>query len=251
MDKQDRGAALWTPGQNACAQAICFYGLAFNCHTFDPCSVPAKPVHVFALSRRDWPHRNKRCAMQESRCSGRVGIAGIDLVSLGGHGTDMTTETLIEDDRWAEAGLPALAHEAAVATLGHLGLAGEVSVMGCDDTRIATLNAAFRGKAVPTNVLSWPSEERAAEEDGGTPVPPDDPELGDIAISYDTCAREAEAAGITMADHTTHLIVHAVLHLLGYDHERDGDATLMEGLETEILGNMGIADPYSTDRRTP
>jgi probable rRNA maturation factor len=68
--------------------------------------------------------------------------------------------------------------------------------------------------------------------------------LGDIAIAYDTCAAEAATAGITMADHTTHLIVHGLLHLLGYDHERDADATLMEGLETQILGKMGLSDPY-------
>jgi len=69
-------------------------------------------------------------------------------------------------------------------------------------------------------------------------------ELGDIAIAYDTCAGEAAAAGRPMADHVTHLLVHGTLHLLGFDHERDADATLMEGLEVEILGNMGIADPY-------
>lgn len=68
--------------------------------------------------------------------------------------------------------------------------------------------------------------------------------LGDIAISYDTCLREAQSAGKPMPDHVTHLIVHGVLHLLGYDHVRDRDATLMEGLETVILGKMGIADPY-------
>lgn len=163
----------------------------------------------------------------------------------------MVTETLIEDDRWQEAGLAVLAHEATVATLAHLDVQGEVSVMGCDDTRIATLNAAFRGKAVPTNVLSWPSEERGAEADGGEPIAPDDPELGDIAISYDTCLREAQAAQIPLEQHTTHLIVHGVLHLLGYDHERDADAELMEGIETEILGKMGLPDPYSSHRGTP
>jgi probable rRNA maturation factor len=71
-----------------------------------------------------------------------------------------------------------------------------------------------------------------------------DPELGDIAIAYETCLREADAAGRAMADHTTHLLVHGTLHLLGYDHERGGDATLMEQIEVEILGKLGIADPY-------
>ena len=69
-------------------------------------------------------------------------------------------------------------------------------------------------------------------------------ELGDVAISYETCAREAAEAGKSLPDHATHLLVHGTLHLLGFDHERDQDATLMEGMETEILGKMGIADPY-------
>ena len=159
----------------------------------------------------------------------------------------MTADCIIEDPRWETLGLLGIACGATQATLDHLDLQGfEVSVLGCTDERIAVLNADFRGKPVPTNVLSWPSDERGAQVDGGTPERPDltDPELGDIAIAYETCAREAEYAGKTMADHTTHLIVHGVLHLLGYDHERDEDATLMEGLETQILGNMGLADPY-------
>ena len=162
----------------------------------------------------------------------------------------MLSDTILEDPRWQEAGLPALAEQAALATLTHLGLesAGfEVAVLGCDDARIATLNTDFRDKASPTNVLSWPSQERGAEIDGATPAAPDgfDPELGDIAIAFETCQREAEAASKPMAHHILHLMVHATLHLLGYDHIRDKDATLMEGLETEILGNLGVPDPYN------
>ncbi|QYX55917.1 rRNA maturation RNase YbeY [Roseovarius sp. SCSIO 43702] len=162
----------------------------------------------------------------------------------------MPTETLIEDVRWHEAGLAALAERAAAATLAHLGLdPGEwhVSVLGCDDARIAVLNADFRDKPRPTNVLSWPSEERAAATPGKAPDPPDpqgDTELGDIAIAFDTCAREADGAGRPLADHVTHLLVHATLHLLGYDHEDARDAALMERLEVAILGEMGITDPY-------
>jgi probable rRNA maturation factor len=69
--------------------------------------------------------------------------------------------------------------------------------------------------------------------------------LGDIAIAYETCAAEAEVVGKPLAQHTTHLIVHSTLHLLGFDHDRDLDATLMERLEVEILGNLGLADPYA------
>lgn len=125
----------------------------------------------------------------------------------------------------------------------------EVSLLGCDDARIATLNAEFRDKPTPTNVLSWPEDDLAAVSDGDVPtVPRSDPDgtasLGDIAIAYDTCAREAVDQGKPFADHVTHLLVHGTLHLLGYDHMRPADAALMEGLEVKILGNLGVPDPY-------
>jgi probable rRNA maturation factor len=162
-------------------------------------------------------------------------------------------ETVIEDARWEAFGLPALAERAGRATLAALDLPAEgflISLMGCDDARIAGLNADFRGKPQPTNVLSWPSEERAADTPGGMPDLPvagdaDDPEsLGDIAIAWDTCAAEATAAGKPMADHVTHLVVHGVLHLMGFDHIDDADAARMEGLEVRILASMGLSDPY-------
>lgn len=159
-------------------------------------------------------------------------------------------DCIIEDDRWTSAGLEPLAEAAARATLTHLGLTPEdweVSLLACDDARITTLNADFRDKPTPTNVLSWPSEDRAPEHAGdhpNQPTPGPEPELGDIAIAFETCLREAQEAAKPMADHVTHLIVHATLHLLGYDHVRDADATVMEGLEVEILGKMGLPDPY-------
>ncbi len=160
----------------------------------------------------------------------------------------MLCETVIEDPRWDDAHLAELAERASQATLCHLGLAPadyEISLLGCDDARISELNQSFRGKTSATNVLSWPSAERGAVQDGGTPIPPDeDPELGDIAIAYETCLTEANAAPKPFADHVTHLIVHGVLHLLGYDHQRDKDAALMEGLESAILIELGLADPY-------
>lgn len=162
----------------------------------------------------------------------------------------MGVDVEIEDDRWREAGLAALAESAAAATLGQLGLDAksfEISLLGCDDARIAELNGAFRDKAGPTNVLSWPSAERGAEMAGTAPEPPDpemDAELGDIAIAYDTCAREAAAGGLPLTDHATHLIVHGTLHLLGYDHIDDTDADLMERIEVEILATLGVKDPY-------
>lgn len=161
-----------------------------------------------------------------------------------------TVDIAIEDARWADE-IGVLAARAVDAALAGAGLdpAGYVvSLLACDDGRIAALNADFRQKGTPTNVLSWPSDERGAATDGEMPTPPImpmDEELGDIAISYDTCAREAAEAGLPFAHHVTHLIVHGTLHLLGFDHMRDGDAALMEGLETEILGKLDIADPYS------
>ncbi|MGR3648217.1 MAG: rRNA maturation RNase YbeY [Shimia sp.] len=161
----------------------------------------------------------------------------------------MLTDTIIEDHRWTEMGFEALAETAAEAAMQHLGFKlgdFEIAVLACDDARISELNTEFRDKPTPTNVLSWPSEERGAVDDGDAPSPPEgfDPELGDIAIAFETCLKEAEIAGKPMADHVMHLVVHGVLHLLGYDHIRDKDATLMEGLETAILGKMGLSDPY-------
>ena len=140
-------------------------------------------------------------------------------------------DTIIEDDRWEEIDLPAISETAAERVLALLDLGGEgflISVLGCDDARIAVLNADFRGKPQPTNVLSWPSEER-----------------GDIAIAWETCGREAAEQGIPLKDHVTHLVIHGILHLLGYDHVREADASLMEGLEVRILATMGISDPYA------
>ncbi len=162
-------------------------------------------------------------------------------------------DVVIEDDRWLALGLEELAQSVVGAACARLGLpvtGFTMCLMACDDVRIAALNADFRGKATPTNVLSWPSEDRAADQDGAPPELPtpgtaDDPEsLGDIAIAYDTCAAEAVTAEKPMVDHVTHLIVHGFLHLLGYDHTRPADGDLMEATEAEILARLGLSDPY-------
>ena len=145
----------------------------------------------------------------------------------------MELDVLIEDVRWEAAGLEPLARAAFAAAAQHLlGEAEfEVSLMGCDDARIAGLNGDFRGKGQPTNVLSWPATDLSAEEPGAAPNAPEPGELGDIAISYDTCQREASEQGKPFEAHVSHLLVHGFLHLLGYDHISDEDAALMEGLE--------------------
>lgn len=160
----------------------------------------------------------------------------------------MVIEVNIEDARWRDAGLEELAARAVDTTLVHLGLDPtdwEVSLLGCDDAMIATLNGDFRDKPQATNVLSWPSAERAAEVEGAQPPPPvGDPELGDIALAYETCQREAAEQNLPFEHHATHLIVHGMLHLLGYDHLREGDGDLMESLETAILYRLGVPNPY-------
>ena len=166
-----------------------------------------------------------------------------------------TLDILIEDPRWEAAGIEVLAEAAISATLSYLSVPlaqADISLLACDDTHIAALNADFRGKPQPTNVLSWPGEERGAQTPGEAPLPPKaGPDgmiaLGDIAIAYDTCQAEAAAAGKPLAAHVTHLIVHGTLHLLGYDHENEPDAAVMEALEVKILGKMGHDDPYKED----
>ena len=153
-------------------------------------------------------------------------------------------DPVIEDARWQAAGLGALAERAAAAALRAAGLdpgGYELSLLGCDDARIADLNAEYRGKPKPTNILSWPAFE------GPQPAPEQDEPafLGDLAIAYDTCAAEAAAAGIPLGDHVSHLVVHGVLHLLGYDHEMEDEADAMEAFETKILASMGLPNPYS------
>ena len=172
----------------------------------------------------------------------------------------MPVDVVIEDPRWDEAMLEHLARKAAEATLRHLDLAPEgveIVLLACDDARIAALNADFRDKPTPTNVLSWPEWDLSPDEDGDLPEPPpapgaEDPEpLGNIALAYETCAREAVEQGKSFDNHLTHLIVHSVLHLLGYDHIRDKDAALMEETEVLILALLGVSDPYDAGAEMP
>ncbi len=143
----------------------------------------------------------------------------------------------IEDDGWPRTlpGVEPLVRTAVEATLASEGADGEgVSLLLTSDLAVQALNARFRGQDKPTNVLSFPA--------------PKNPEfhLGDLALAYGVCVREAAEQGKTLAQHTSHLIVHGMLHLLGYDHEEDGEAEEMENEEREILARLGIADPYTT-----
>jgi len=115
----------------------------------------------------------------------------------------------------------------------------EVSIVLTDDDEISALNRTWRGKDAPTNVLSFPAGEPFGE------IPGEPRPLGDVILGGETVIAEAAAKGISTADHASHLVVHGMLHLLGYDHDGDEEATRMETLETEVLARLGIADPYA------
>ena len=139
----------------------------------------------------------------------------------------------IEDAAWTTA-LPeaeAVALRAARAALGEDG--GGVAILLTDDATVADLNLRFRDKPGPTNVLSFPAPENPEEH------------LGDIALAYGVCAREAEEQDKPFAHHLQHLVAHGVLHLLGYDHLQDEEAEEMEARERRILAGLGVPDPYS------
>ena len=110
--------------------------------------------------------------------------------------------------------------------------AGDIAILLADDARLAALNAAFRGKDAPTNVLSFPAATGAEA-------------LGDIALAYGVCAREAAEQAKSLGHHLQHLTAHGVLHLLGYDHESEAEAEAMEAKERAILAGLGVADPYA------
>lgn len=117
----------------------------------------------------------------------------------------------------------------------------EACVVLADDRMVQQLNGRFRGIDRPTNVLSFPA---AAEKSGATTEPR---ALGDIVVAFETASAEAAATGTPLADHLSHLVVHAMLHLLGHDHEIESEAEAMERLEVEILAALGVPDPYSGD----
>jgi probable rRNA maturation factor len=122
----------------------------------------------------------------------------------------------------------------------------EVSIKLTDDEEVRTLNASYRGKDKPTNVLSFPMVQTDLLD--GLDIG-DDGEvlLGDIVLADGVCRAEAEERGVAVATHATHLIVHGTLHLLGYDHIDDAEAEAMEAIERDALASLGIKDPYAVD----
>ncbi len=147
-----------------------------------------------------------------------------------------TTHITINDTRWKNAKLDfGTIVNQTLKYMGHKKPGAEVSILLTNDSEIQKLNSEYRGKNKPTNVLSF--------ETG------DDMMLGDIVLSYDTVERESISEHKSFKNHATHLIIHGVLHLLGYDHIDENQANEMEGLEQKILNTMKIADPYSDKHR--
>ena len=155
---------------------------------------------------------------------------------------EVAVDILVAGGHWPpRARLRSFAERAVAAALERacpdLESGAEISILFTDDAEMRGLNNRYRGKDQPTNVLSLP----AAPPVVGRLGPP----LGDIVLAAETIRREADDQGLAFGDHLTHLIVHGFLHLLGYDHEEDAEALVMEGLETAILDDLGIADPYA------
>lgn len=145
----------------------------------------------------------------------------------------------IEDEAWLTAAPDAelLVEDAAAAALIQIDFdGGGVTILLTDDESVRELNARFRQKDNATNVLSFPA--------------PQNPEghLGDIALAFGVCVREAAEQGKPLAHHLQHLVAHGVLHLVGYDHETDAEAEQMEGLERVILAGLGVPDPYAAEQ---
>lgn len=137
------------------------------------------------------------------------------------------------------AGADALVRSATEAVAREMVLSNaEICVALSDDAQVAELNASYRGMAKPTNVLSFPAVPML-------PVEGEPRFLGDIILALETLEREAADLSLPLAHHMQHLVVHGVLHLLGYDHQTDDEAREMEGLEVRILAQLAIADPYA------
>jgi probable rRNA maturation factor len=151
---------------------------------------------------------------------------------------------VIEDQKWrSHRGLQTRLKNAADQARKAVKMRAGFTILLTDDKRLKAFNRDFRGKDKPTNVLSFPAapaKDRAAARSLSCLSA----YCGDIAIAYGVTQKQARAQAKSFADHAVHLVVHGVLHLAGYDHERLQDARRMEPLELQILTGLGIADPY-------
>lgn len=159
-------------------------------------------------------------------------------------GASLVLELVLEDERWGDEAVlqrrldeiaPKIAAHPAARIIDRM----IATVVLADDAVVRDLNARFRHQDKATNVLSFPAGETVGG-DADEPVL-----LGDVILAYETVEREAETDGVTRDHHLAHLVVHGVLHLVGHDHIDEGEATVMEAVETTILATLGIGDPYA------
>ncbi len=159
-------------------------------------------------------------------------------------------QTEIINEGWdAASGWTAWIEQAVASAIAASGIAlpraqlpVELCIRLTSDEAVQALNRDYRGKDMPTNVLSFPMLD--AEELAQLPSVSQDVLLGDIILAQTVCAREAAVRGLDVKDHATHLIIHGVLHLLGFDHIEDDEAEAMESLERRVLLELGLHDPY-------
>jgi len=164
----------------------------------------------------------------------------LDVETAAGPGWD-------DEDSWADLARRAVRAGLSVSPFANLidkKVSVEVAVKLSDDAEVQGLNANYRGKDKPTNVLSFPMVQpdllqSLENSDDGEAL------LGDIILARETCAAEAAEKDISLHQHATHLMVHGTLHLLGYDHENEADAERMEDLEVKALASLGLPNPYS------
>lgn len=170
-----------------------------------------------------------------NRAAGATGPASVELA------VDLVVD---DEERWCGLGDAEVAVQAAADAVaswpGLLHAPSAVSIALSSDAAVAALNSQYRGKAKPTNVLSFPAGRGAPEHF-----------LGDIILAEETVAHEAIQQGTSLTHHVQHLVVHGLLHLLGYDHEALSDAERMEALEINILAKLEIANPYTGELVTP
>jgi probable rRNA maturation factor len=196
---------------------------------------------VLAYAKPDTPQTP---AIAPHRATARV--APRDATPASGK-TSLTVDLAIDSSDWAERlpGIEARVERAAQAAWNvvgdGLGEDAAVAILLADDLTLADLNRRFRGIDKPTNVLSF-------EPEGDFPGMDDEPRhIGDIAIAYETVSREAIDQDKTLEQHLCHMIVHGILHLLGYDHQVSDEQHRMEALERAILADLGVPDPFDTE----
>ena len=170
----------------------------------------------------------------------------------------MKINVIFRDKRWVKIPLEEIA-KGALKLIADKFLGAdnnlEVSILASDDTEIRALNKNFRGNNTSTNIISWPEHDFQIKQPGHFPEQffkiKSDSEgitfLGNLAISFERCSIEAKEKKIDFEDHILHLLIHGCLHLIGFDHQNELDANLMEDIEIRLLSGVGIKNPYESN----